>query len=65
MAEKQGGLTLWRYRRQFAVDGVPGCVTLRSRTDGLFSELVSELINGLVNELVNGLINGLVSGLVI
>ncbi|MEC7818113.1 MAG: septation protein IspZ [Pseudomonadota bacterium] len=38
MAEKQGGLTLWRYRRRFAVDGVPGCVTLRSRTDGLFSE---------------------------
>ncbi|MCH2487019.1 MAG: septation protein IspZ [Erythrobacter sp.] len=39
MGENSGGVTIWRYRRRFTVDGIAGCVTLRSRTGGLFSEL--------------------------
>ena len=35
-----GGVTFWRYRRQFDVDGRPATVTIRSRSDGLASELV-------------------------
>ncbi|MBX7534442.1 septation protein IspZ [Qipengyuania sp. GH1] len=34
-----GGLTLWRYRRRFMVDGVQATVTARSRTVGLESQL--------------------------
>jgi hypothetical protein len=30
---------MWRYRRPFSIDGLDFIVTLRSRTDGLFSEL--------------------------
>lgn len=33
------GFTLWRYRRAFRVGQTDGKVVLRSRTDGLFSEL--------------------------
>lgn len=33
------GLTLWRYRRAFRLGSVRGLVTLRSRIDGLASEL--------------------------
>ena len=39
MSATSGGVTIWRYRRRFTVDGIAGCVTLRSRTGGLFSEL--------------------------
>ncbi|MGB3739963.1 MAG: septation protein IspZ [Pontixanthobacter sp.] len=33
------GITLWRYRRRFAVDTASGIVTIRSRSDGLYSDL--------------------------
>lgn len=33
------GLTIWRYRRRFRVGDTRGMVILRSRTNGLFSEL--------------------------
>lgn len=33
------GTTLWRYRRRFSLDGIDWCVTMRSRTNGLYSEL--------------------------
>ena len=42
MTEKRGGLTMWRYRRRFKLAGQSGRVTLRSRTDGLFSTLELE-----------------------
>ena len=36
---ENGGATMWRYRRAFRIDGFEFVVTLRSRTDGLRSEL--------------------------
>ncbi|MDG5747246.1 septation protein IspZ [Qipengyuania sp. XHP0207] len=33
------GVTIWRYRRRFRIGSTTGLVTLRSRSDGLFSEL--------------------------
>lgn len=33
------GFTIWRYRRRFRIGAARGLVVLRSRTDGLFSEL--------------------------